>query len=579
MRHPSRYASLAIAASLLLGVAACNSAAENAPEIKQGGTLRVIVNALPSRLDPQRISIALDANVSRLLSRTLTTFKSEPGAAASELTFDLATDVGRPSPDKTVWEFRLRDGVKWADGSAITCQHLKYGAERNFASFSQEGLGYARTYLKDNDQPYKGPFVAGNVGLSSVECIDNKTIKYTLNKPVGDFNYMVALSIFAPVKPGADSDKEAFNLAPLSSGPYKVKEGSRNDTEMTLVRNEYWSSSTDKVRKAYPDQIVIKVDRNVPALTNALIEDQGEARNTISLNQDVAPNFVQQVMTDSGLLDRTAVGPSGAVRYFAINTKRVTNEKCRQALEFAFNKRKYRQAMGGSLLGELATTMIPPNLRAYQKFDHYGTLTNGGDGDVKQAQELIKQAKEKDGVTCPDKLTLAHPDSPTTINRFVKTIVDAYLEVGIQVVLKPYPPGEYFNTMRKFETQGQVDLIYAGWIPDFPNGSAVIPPLFSGTEMATLPGDSKGSNFSYLKDQDIDKAIEEAMLESNIERQWKLWGEVDSKVQQKAATIPVLYPNSIRLHGSNVSGAFIHPAFAMPDLAALGLLDVGGSPS
>lgn len=576
MRHPSRLAAFAIAAVLLLGTSACNSAAEQPPGVQAGGTLRVAVNALPDKLDPQRISAALDANVSRLITRTLTTFKSEPGKASGELTFDLATDLGRPSDNNTKWEFRLRDGLKWADGSAITCQHLKYGAERNYATFA-DGLPYARTYLRDNASPYKGPFVGGNPGLDSVQCPDNKTVQYILKAPVGDFNYAVALPIFAPVKLGADSDDAGFNLAPLASGPYKVKPASRTETEMILIRNEHWDPATDRVRKAYPDQIVIKVEKNVPALTNALIEDQGEHRDTISLNQDVAANFVQQVMTDSALVARTAAGPSGGVRYLSLNTQRIP-EKCRQALIYAFNKRKFRQAMGGSLLGDLATTMIPPTLRAHQKFDHYGTLTNGGEGDPKRAEELIAQAKSE-GVICPTKLTIGFPDSPTTVNRYVKTLVDAYLEIGVQIILKPYPPGSYFSTMRLFETQSQVDIVWAGWIPDWANGSAVIPPLFKSSEVADEPGERGGSNFSYLKDPEIDKAIEDAMLENNIERQWKLWAEIDSKVALKAASIPIIYSNAIRLHGSNVSGAFIHAGFGMPDLASLGLLAPGGSPA
>jgi peptide/nickel transport system substrate-binding protein len=545
--------------------------------MQQGGTLRVAVNALPARLDPQRISAALDANVSRLISRTLTTFKSEPGKASGELASDLATDLGRPSENNTVWEFRLRDGVKWADGSAITCQHVKFGAERNFSSLS-DGLPYARTYLKDNATAYAGPYVGNNTGLESVQCIDTKTIQYRLKQPVGDFNYSVGLPIFAPVKPGAEKPDAEYNLAPLASGPYKVKPGSRTETEMTLVRNEFWARDTDKIRKAYPDQIILKVEKNVPALTNTLIEDQGEARDTIALNQDVAPNFVQQVMTDTTLQSRTAVGPSNSVRYMSINTQRIKNEKCRQALTFAFNKRKFRQAMGGSLLGELATTMIPPTLRAYQPFDHYGTKTNGGDGDVKRAEELIKQAKDE-GNPCPDKVTIAFSDSPTTNNRYVKTVADAYVLVGIQVIFKPIPPGEYFNKLKTFEIQSEIDMSYAGWIPDWANGSAVIPPLFKSSEVAKAALGRGGSNYSYLIDSDIDKGIDEAMQEAVIERQWKLWGELDSKISQKAVSIPILYSNAIRLHGSNVSGAFIHAGFGMPDLAALGLLNPGGSPS
>lgn len=589
MRHPSRFASLGrllpigAVAVLALTTAACNSAAEEPPGVQQGGVLRVAVSALPTKLDPQRISAALDANVSRLITRTLTTFKSEEGKASGELAVDLATDLGRPSENNTVWEFRLRDNVKWADGSTITCQHLKFGAERNFASDS-DGLPYARNYLKDNATPYKGPYAPAGAQLDSVACTDNKTIRYTLKQPVGDFNYAVSLPIFAPVKPGVERDPSAakpgekFNLEPLASGPYKVKPGSRTDTELTFVRNEFWSPDTDKVRKAYPDTILFKVEKNVPALTNSIIENLGEARDTIMLNQDVAPNFVQQVMTDASLSERTAVGPSNAVRYMSINTQRITNEKCRQALTFAFNKRKFRQAMGGSLLGELATTMIPPTLRAYQKFDHYDTLLTNGEGDPKRAEELIAQAKAE-GKPCPAEVTIAFSDSPTTNNRYVKTVVDAYLEIGIKVNMLPIPPGDYFNKLKTFDIQSQIDMSYAGWIPDWANGSAVIPPLYKSSEVATDSLSRGGSNYSYLRDPEIDRAIEEAMQESVIERQWKLWGEIDSKISQKAVSIPIMYSNAIRLHGSNVSGAFIHAGFGMPDLCSLGLLTPGGSPS
>ncbi|WP_026208370.1 ABC transporter substrate-binding protein [Catelliglobosispora koreensis] len=572
MRHPSR---IAAAALLAVSLAACNSPTDTAPAIQTGGTLRVVLNALPSDLDPQRITQAVDANVSRLITRTLTTFKTESGKASGDIVPDLANDLGRASENNTMWEFQLRPGIKWADGSPITCAQLKYGAERNFASFAA-GLPYARSYLKDNEPAYQGPFIGGNTeGLKSVTCPDTKTIRYQLKHPVGDFNYAVALPIFAPVKPGADSDKDAFNRAPLTSGPYKIK--SRSDTEMVFVRNEHWSATVDKVRRAFPDEIVLKADRNVPAVTNALIENQGDNQNTIMLSQDVAPNFVQQVMTDPALLSRTASGPMGAVRYMALNAKLVP-EKCRQALAFAFNKRKFRQAMGGSLLGDLATTVLPPTLQAYQPFDFYNTAITNGDGDLKRAQELLNQAKT-DGVTCPAELIVAHPDVAATTNRYMKTMVEPYLELGIKLTFRPIPPGDYYNLLKRYDQQTKLHMAYVGWIPDWANGSAVLPALFKSTEVATQAAPIGGSNYSYLQDPEIDGMIDEAMLENNIERQWAHWAEIDKRLQQKATTIPIIYSQAIRLHGSNVAGAFIHSAFGMPDLASMGLLSTAGSPS
>jgi peptide/nickel transport system substrate-binding protein len=164
---------------------------------------------------------------------------------------------------------------------------------------------------------------------------------------------------------------------------------------------------------------------------------------------------------------------------------------------------------------------------------------------------------------------VALPDNDT-IARYVKTMVDAYVRVGIKVELKRLPAGEYWG--RIADVGHGNHLVYAGWIPDWANGSAVIPPLFDGA-LVKPTGEQSGSNYSFLNDADINKAIADALAEGDLSRQYKLWGEVDSKLSELAVTIPVLYPNSIRMHGSNVAGAYIHSQFGAPDLASLGLID------
>ena len=112
-------------------------------------------------LDPQRVASATEANISRLTTRTLTTFKSEPGSAASEIVGDLATDTGRPSDNNKVWDFKLKDDLRWEDGSPITCADIKYGTERSFSTLFNVSQVYAKTYLANTDG-YAGPFVGGN---------------------------------------------------------------------------------------------------------------------------------------------------------------------------------------------------------------------------------------------------------------------------------------------------------------------------------------------------------------------------------------------------------------------------------
>lgn len=574
---PARRAPLrlltAAAAVLALGttVTACDSAAPAASNTPgKGGILRVFTADLPTHLDPQKIALATDSDISRLITRTLTTTKAEPGSASSEIVPDLATDTGRPSDGNKTWEFKLKDGVKWEDGAAINCQQLKYGAERNFAEAMLDGLPYARIYLEENPPNYAGPFINGNnggKGLESVECVDARTIRYHLKQAVGDFGYTAALPILAPVRAEKDGkDKDAYDSAPFATGPYKV--ASRDKERMTLVRNENWDAATDSVRKAYPDQIVVIARNDSAEQTNRMIADQGEERNGIMLDQDVAPNFLQQVVNDPDLAARTASGPTGGVRYFAINTRKITNLKCRQAIEYAFDKRKFRTAMGGSIMGDVATSMIPPSLSSWKNFDIYGNKTRP-DGDPEKAGELFKQA----GKNCPKELRVAYRDNPVN-KRLMKPLTEMYLRVGIKITPVPVVSLGYYTTIS--DSALGFDLIFCGWLPDWPNGSAVIPPLFDGRNLPA-PGKTGTNNYSFFHNEEIERLIDEAIAEPDLERQYKLWGELDQKIIEQAAAIPIIYNDGQRMYGSNVTGVFISAQYAMPDLSAIGLKNPSAS--
>jgi peptide/nickel transport system substrate-binding protein len=578
-RRTGRLLAAALVVAGVASASACSLAGSASPpkEPKAGGTLYVYMQADFEMLDPQRSYSANEADVLRLLDRTLTTYKSAPGSGASEIVGDLATDAGHPSENDTVWTFDLRPGVRWQDGSPVTCSQVRYGVERRFTRDAEMSGGpyYPIDYLQDNpDSPYLGPWVANDnhgVGLQSIKCIDEHTIQFHLKRPVGDFGYTVAMAVFAPVPPEQDT-KQKYSRMPFANGPYKIE--SHDDTQMTLVRNNFWDPKTDPVRKALPDKIVFrfKLDDN-GVVTNQLIEDQGEARNAIALDFNVAPNFLQQVENDPDLLARTVSGSSGAVRYMAINTKTEPNPVCRQALEYAFNKRKYRTVAGGAALGDYATTMITPNLKAYKDFDVFASRSHP-EGDPDQAIKLM-DSQAKTAQPCRTTITVAFANTVQR-RRLMSTVVEAYQRAGIQVNLAPLDPGSYYDTGIG-DPANNFDMMLAGWVPDWANGSAIIPPLFAGSAIPALDpitGHASGNvNFSMLNDKKINDEILQALSETTPQRQWTAWGDLDLQIQQLAVTIPILYEKQLSMVGSNVLGGFIHPAFGLPDLNTIGLAD------
>jgi peptide/nickel transport system substrate-binding protein len=543
-----------------------------APSPQKGGTLYLNVQGGIDILDPQRTYSAIEMNVLRLTTRTLTTYRSVPGPTASEVVGDLATDTGRPSEGNTVWQFTLKPGIKWENGEPLVCSQVKYGIERRFSTLMDEGAGYPREYLADNATPYEGPWVGGNndgKGLESITCTDEFNIVFRLKRPVGDFGYTVAMSTFAPVLPEKDT-KVDYSQRPYSNGPYKIE--SRDAEQMTLVRNPFWSDANDQVRKAYPDKIVFDFRQDASgAITNEMIENTGNAQNMVMVDQNVAPNFLQQVVNDPELINRAISGPTGAVRYMAINTRVVPNIACRQALIYAFNKRKWRTVNGGSVTGDYATTMIPKGFSAYKEFDVFDSLKNP-EGDPQRAMAIMAEQQQA-GTPCPTTIKAAFPDTPLR-RRLMQTVVEAYQLAGIQVELAALPSATYYNTGIGDPTN-DYHIMLSGWIPDWANGSAIIPPIFYGAVIPPInpvTGKAAGNvNHMMLNDPKINDLIDTALAETDMERQYTLWGDLDQQIQQMAVTVPILYEKAIRLTGTNVLGGFIHPAYGMPDLTALGL--------
>jgi len=571
---------VSIATLTALGISACHSSSSTgAPAPTKGGTLNVILsNQAINYLDPQKISLATDSNISHQIVRTLTTTN-----AKGQLVPDLATDTGRPSPDDTVWEFTLKPGLRWQDGTPVTCPDVKYGIERRFApTVSQaDGLPYPITYLQDNPTPYTGPFAGSS--LQSITCVDNSTVQFKLQKPVGDFGYAVSVNTFAPMKQSADKDHKSDGSAtstdydPFSDGPYEVdpklsvigydkQAASYSATKIVLVRNPYWNPATDPVRKAYPDKIDVTFDANRPQVTNNLIQStSAQYQNSISLDADVSSQFVQQVINDPDLSARAVSGFAGATRYFAINVRKEPTLGCRQALEYAFDKRSWRFEAGGAVFGDLATSIIPPNLLSHENFDIYDTTTLQ-DGNQPKALKMWAQDH------CPSTVNIAFPNA-SGIPQQMSTVVRAFQQAGIHAKLYPLDQSSYYASITN--PREKYDMTYAGWVPDWANGSAVIPPLFSGAQVAAAlanPVDARANNnFSMVDNPSLDAQINDAFKTTDLTTQYHLWGDLDKYIMEHAYIIPVLFIRALRMEGTNVRGATISPAFGQPDLSTIGL--------
>ena len=65
---------------------------------------------------------------------TLTTWGTvKSDTEQAKLVADAATDTGKASDGGKTWAFTLKDGLKWEDGKAVTCDDFKYGISRTLS--------------------------------------------------------------------------------------------------------------------------------------------------------------------------------------------------------------------------------------------------------------------------------------------------------------------------------------------------------------------------------------------------------------------------------------------------------------
>ncbi|WP_285664069.1 ABC transporter substrate-binding protein [Actinorhabdospora filicis] len=533
----------------------------------KGGTLVLLDEAeYFDTLDPQEVYVLNQANLSTLIYRTLVSFTTVPGETAV-LAPDLATDLGRPSNGNQTWEFTLRDGVKWENGEPVTCEQVAYGVSRAFDTRNGEsavvkgGPAYPRQVL-DVPESYTGPYTQPDADFSAVECPDRQTVRFHLKHPVGDFPYMLTLPVFSPVLKMGRAKEEAFDRGPLSNGPYKIirtkgpddKNGVKG--ELILERNAYWDPAVDSIRPARPDRIEVRYGADREVAAQQILTGNPEYANAVIWNSTVTPNFVQQIVNDPALLAHTLTGPTNSLRYLSINTSKVTGLACRQALIYAFDRRKFLSNYGSTAMGEYASTMIPPGSPGYKDFDLYGARSHP-DGDLDKARDLW-------GASCPSTLVLDHADTGP-LRRAVESIVETYGRLGVRVKPNPIPLDRFFPTIQDPRTQG--DLTLASWNADWPNGSGTLPALYHSASI--VPGSNL--NYAQLDDKGVDGLIDAAMAEPDLAKQYALWGEADQEIARLAPTVPISWGKALQLMGSNVRGAVMHPQYGMASAMALGL--------
>ncbi|MET7480925.1 ABC transporter substrate-binding protein [Streptomyces sp. NPDC005648] len=519
---------------------------------KKGGSVTLEDSDVPDSLDPGNTYYGFVQNFSRLYARTLVTFKPAAGKAGLQVVPDLAESLGKPSADAKTWTYTLRSGLKFDDGTPITSKDVKYAIERsNFAPEAlSNGPTYFKAYLQGGDK-YQGPYKDKSAdGLKSIETPDDRTIVFKLNQPFADFDYLATFSQTAPV-PQAKDDGAKYVQHIVSSGPYKFQ-SYEEGRSATLVRNTNWDQKTDPVRKALPDKITVQFKVNPVTIDNNLLADK--------ITADIAGTGVQpqtQPKVLSGkYAKQTDNSYAGATSYIALNVNVAPfdNVHCRKAVNWAIDKQSVLDAIGGSPKGDVATTLLPPSVNGYTKFDEYPSA--GHKGDAAKAKEELKLCGKPNGFSTT--LT-ARSDRPAEIAQ-ATAIQNSLKSVGINVDIKQFPSGKYFANFAgvpSYVHQHKLGMLSMAWGADWPTGYGFLDQIVDGA--AIKP--SGGNNLMELNDPKINQALKSAIANTDSAARTKAWGDIDKLVMDNGSVVPLVYRKNLLFRPTSATNVTVTQAY------------------
>jgi peptide/nickel transport system substrate-binding protein len=412
------------------------------------------------------------------------------------------------SDDKKQVSMKVREGVKWHDGSDFTAEDVVWSLTRAGA--------------KDGGNPIS--FIWSKIANFKVD--GNKITADVVQFEPTLFKWMAFLTGYVMPKTYFEKVKaEGFEAKPIGTGPYMVDQFERNAFVRLKANPNYWGG------KPAFDTVVYKF---IPDATSRVAEiESGSSDVTV----DVPFEEYDRLKTKEGLGSAlTPVSDIGMI--FLTNGTIMDDKNVRLAAHHAIDK----QAIVDKLLKGYATAIDTLEAPQYAAFD--ASIKVGYDPE--KAKELLKASgysPEK-----PAKFTFQTTKGLKPKDyEMVQAIVGMWRKVGIEAEIEVYEVAKHYDL--RFSHKLAPAAFY-NW------GNAIGDPTTS-TGFAMF-GPSPHSGW---KTKDVDDMIGPLWGEADEAKRIAGWKAVDKYVAEQGYIIPliqyqqpILYKTSVKVT-PNIAGS------------------------
>ena len=458
-----------------------------APVEAQGLPLRVGLPSIPAVLDP---ATALEGSVP-LIARQVFDSLVQYREDSSDIEPGLATSW-TVSRDGLQWTFRIRDGVRFHDGTPLLARHVAESLDRIIVP------GHS---LAPSPNPAPTVLLRGSPGVvKEILTPDPRTLQINLLLPYAPLLTVLAHPAFSVALPGIGAGRW------IGTGPYIVSEVGSG--RIALDANaSYWSVAPRSAR-------IVLLDAVDPAKAEADLD----SRSLDLLIPARAPTRLQGALSV----------PGWRIGYLALQ-----NEKD------PFKRKKVRQAIAAALSPAAITTSIEPLAAALGVFLPRGVWASSETpaiamGDVVAAKRLLGEAGVGQGFAAS---LVADAGAGPEVVRVAETIRAALSAASITVTVR----AEEADAAHLAMQSGAHDLALAEARAEAGDPHLLLFPL------STSEGSVRGpavTNFSFYRSARLDDLlIRASQISFRVERQ-RVYARAQAFLADEVPWVP-LY---VRLH-------------------------------
>ncbi len=475
-------------------------------------------------LDPARVSDNESVEVCEQIYDTLLTYNTTTRRIQAGL-----AESWRMSSDGTQWTFRLRDGVRFHDGTPLDADAVVFSLER------QRDPGHP-FHIPDRTSLDFVYWQTSYRNVRKVEAIDRLTVRVTIDALYAPFEANMAMFPVAIVSPKAVARSGAdYYRHPVGTGPFRFV--SWQSGRIVLERNpDYWGA---------PPAIDRLVFRAMPDARQRLIELESAA---LDVAYSIPPDKLQfvELLPDLVVHQQSAL----AVAYLAMNTAHppFDDVRVRRAVNHAVNRDPIvKLAYQG--LASPATGPLPPEQWGY----HRAEITYPYDPE--RARELLAEATAAGRFDPLRVYRLYAPASPRpylpepeVIARVLKANLAA---VGVKTELVVQNKEKHDVSVER----GDHDLCLYGWVGDNGDPDNFLYTLFD--ESNTRPG--LAQNLAFFRDAELHQLLVGAQRIVARSRREELYRRAQERIAAQAPWVPLAHSRVAVAARVNVDGITINP--------------------